>query len=447
MASREAMVKDFMECVRARNAGQEEFLQAVEEVANDVLTVEKANSAYAAACVLQRLTEPDRLISFRVDWEDDTGTLQVNRGWRVQMSNAIGPYKGGIRFHPTVNRSILKFLGFEQVFKNALTGLPLGGGKGGADFDPSGRSDREIMRFCHAFMAELAHHIGPDRDVPAGDINVGIREIGFLFGAYKRHRREFTGAITGKGDSFGGSAMRVEATGYGLIYFLQSMMADRGDDLADQRIAISGMGNVALHAAEKAIAGGGTVVSLSHSAGTILAEDGMTAEALAWVRTARAEGREVADAPARLGLVYKAGAKPWGVEASVALPCATQNELDESDAKVATEAGLQYLAEGANMPLTSSAVAHIEKAGVAYGPGKAANAGGVAISGLEMSQNAHRQFSSAEDVDATLKSIMREIHDRAAAEGRKGDRINYRRGANIAGYRKVAEAISSFGIV
>lgn len=447
MASRETLVEDFMYRIRARNAGQDEFLQAVEEVANDVLTVEKANSAYAAARVLERLSEPDRLISFRVDWEDDSGALQTNRGWRVQMSNAIGPYKGGIRFHPTVTPSVLKFLGFEQVFKNALTGLPLGGGKGGADFDPSGRSDREIMRFCHAFMAELAHHIGPDRDVPAGDINVGTREIGFLFGAYKRHHREFTGAITGKGDSFGGSAMRVEATGYGLIYFLQAMMAKTGEDLADKRIAISGMGNVALHAAEKSIAGGGTVVSLSHSAGTILAEDGLTAEALEWIRTARSEGRDIADAPARLGLSYKAGEKPWGIEANVALPCATQNELDENDAKAAVDAGLRYLAEGANMPLTGPAVARIENAGVVYGPGKAANAGGVAISGLEMSQNANRQFSSADDVDAALKSIMRDIHNRAATEGREGDRINYRRGANIAGYRKVAEAISSFGIV
>ncbi|WP_082677544.1 NADP-specific glutamate dehydrogenase [Ruegeria profundi] len=447
MASRETLVKDFMERISSRNAGQQEFLQAVEEVANDVLTVEKANSAYAAARVLERLTEPDRLISFRVDWEDDSGALQVNRGWRVQMSNAIGPYKGGIRFHPTVSPSVLKFLAFEQVFKNALTGLPLGGGKGGADFDPSGRSDSEIMRFCHAFMAELAHHIGPDRDVPAGDINVGAREIGFLFGAYKRHHREFTGALTGKGDSFGGSAMRVEATGYGLIYFLQAMLAEKSEDVAEQRIAISGMGNVALHAAEKAIAEGGTVVSLSHSAGTILAEDGLNAEALEWIRTARSEDRDVADAPARLGLVYKAGEKPWGIEASVALPCATQNELEQSDAKAAVDAGLRYLAEGANMPLTGSAVAHIEQAGVVYGPGKAANAGGVAISGLEMSQNAHRQFSSAEEVDTALKSIMREIHDRAADEGRKSDRFNYRRGANIAGYRKVAEAISSFGIV
>ena len=447
MASRETLVDDFMKRVGARNADEPEFLQAVEEVATDVLTVEKANSTFAAARVLERLTEPDRLISFRVDWEDDAGALQVNRGWRVQMCNAIGPYKGGIRFHPTVSPSVLKFLGFEQVFKNALTGLPLGGGKGGADFDPRHRSEREIMRFCHAFMAELAHHIGPDRDVPAGDINVGTREIGFMFGAYKRHQRQFNGALTGKGGSFGGSAMRVEATGYGLIYFLQAMLAETGEDIAGHRIAISGMGNVALHAAEKAIAEGGRVVSLSNSGGTLLAEDSMTEEALGWVRQARLTGQDVADAPARLGLVYKAGEKPWGYEASVALPCATQNEVNKDDAEKAVDAGLRYLAEGANMPLTGPAVAHIESSGVVYGPGKAANAGGVAISGLEMSQNAHRQFSSAEEVDSALKSIMHRIHDRAADEGRDSDRINYRRGANIAGYRKVAEAMSSFGIV
>ncbi|MEL6619027.1 MAG: NADP-specific glutamate dehydrogenase [Pseudomonadota bacterium] len=447
MASRETLVEDFMDLITARNPGQDEFLQAVQEVARDVLTVEKASSAFAAARVLERLTEPDRMISFRVDWEDDSGALRVNRGWRVQMSNAIGPYKGGIRFHPTVTPSVLKFLGFEQVFKNALTGLPLGGGKGGSDFEPVGRSDREIMRFCHAFMAELAHHIGPDQDVPAGDINVGTRAIGYLFGAYKRHHRQFQGALTGKGTSFGGSAMRVEATGYGLIYFVQAMLAEQGAEIADQRIAISGMGNVALHAAEKAIAQGGRVISLSHSGGTLLAGDGYSPEALDWVRTTRAQGQDVADAPSHLGLSFVEGKKPWGADATVALPCATQNEMDKADAKAAVDAGLRYLAEGANMPLTADAAAHIEGAGIPYGPGKAANAGGVAISGLEMSQNAHGRFSSAQEVDASLRSIMRDIHDRAADEGRDGGAINYRRGANIAGYRKVAQAVSAFGII
>lgn len=447
MTSREHLVDDFMARVEARNEGQEEFLQAVEEVATDVLTVEKANSDFAAARVLERLTEPDRLIAFRVDWEDDKGDLQMNRGWRVQMSNAIGPYKGGLRFHPSVSPSVLKFLGFEQVFKNALTGLPLGGGKGGADFDPAGRSDGEIMRFCHAFMAELAHHIGPDLDVPAGDINVGTREIGYMFGAYKRHHRAFNGAMTGKGPSFGGSAMRVEATGYGLIYFVQAMLAEQGAEIDGQRIAISGMGNVALHAAEKAIEAGGKVVSLSHSGGALFAADGLTPGALSWVRKARSEGQDLQDTPADLGITYEVDQMPWGVEASIALPCATQNELDADGIRAALDGGLRYLAEGANMPLTANAVAEVEASGIFYGPGKAANAGGVAISGLEMSQNAHGQFSSAGEIDTALKSIMRDIHNRAAEEGREGDKINYRRGANIAGYRHVARAISSFGII
>ena len=433
--------------VTTRNAGQDEFLQAVREVATDVITIEKASRAYAQARVLERLTEPDRIISFRVDWEDDKGDLQVNRGWRVQMSNAIGPYKGGIRFHPTVTPSVLKFLGFEQVFKNALTGLPLGGGKGGSDFDPKGRSEREIMRFCHAFMSELAHHIGPDQDVPAGDINVGTREIGFLFGAYKRHHMQFHGAMTGKGISFGGSAMRVQATGYGLICFLQAMLAERDLDISEQRIAISGMGNVALHAAEKAMRAGGKVVTLSNSDGLLLIEDGLTPEALDWIRTARAEGHDLASAPAAMKLDFREGEMPWGVEARIVLPCATQNEMDADGAQAAVDAGVEFLAEGSNMPLTADALAVVEKAKVVYAPGKASNAGGVAISGLEMSQNAHGRFASAEDVNAALQTIMCEIHDRAVAEGREGDRINYRRGANIAGYRKVADAISAYGII
>ncbi|WP_370399398.1 NADP-specific glutamate dehydrogenase [Sulfitobacter sp. JB4-11] len=448
MASRETLVAEFMERVAARNTGQDEFLQAVEEVACDVLTIEKANSAYAQAHVFERLTEPDRIIGFRVVWEDDAGQLQINRGWRVQMSNAIGPYKGGLRFHPSVNPSVLKFLAFEQTFKNALTGLPLGGGKGGSDFDPSGRSDREIMRFCQAFMGELAHHIGPDQDVPAGDINVGTREIGYLFGAYKKFAQRFHGALTGKGGSFGGSKMRVEATGYGVLYFTACVLMRRDQQIEGKRIAISGMGNVATHAAEKAISMGATVISLSDSSGVVLAEDGLTSESLEWLRGQKAAGASLDGAPAHLKLDFREGLKPWGLtDAEIAMPCATQNEMNEDDAKNAVESGLKLLVEGANMPLTSGAAQALQDAGVTYAPGKATNAGGVAISGLEMSQNSYRRFLTSEEVDAALKDIMQRIHDTAAAEGRDGDQINYRRGANIAGYRRVADAVCAYGVL
>ncbi|MBB5514157.1 glutamate dehydrogenase (NADP+) [Rubricella aquisinus] len=447
MATRSELVETFMTTIRDRNPGEDAFLQAVEEVAEDVLTVEKANSAFAAARVLEQLTEPDRIITFRVVWEDDTGTLQINRGWRVQMSNAIGPYKGGLRFHPSVQPSILKFLAFEQVFKNALTGLPLGGGKGGADFDPKGRSEGEIMRFCQAFMAELAHHIGPDEDVPAGDINVGPREIGYLFGAYKKHHGLFQGALTGKGQAFGGSAMRVEATGYGLIYFVAAMLSEQGDLLEGQRIAISGKGNVATHAAEKAIVEGARVVTMSDTSGTVHCADGMDQDAVAWVRAQKAAGGDLSNPPKALGLTFHEGALPWQFEADIALPCATQNEMDAEAAKSAMAGGVKLIAEGANMPLTADALAAVEEAGILYAPGKATNAGGVAISGLEMSQNAHGQFSTAEEVDRALMRIMTQIHDTARDEGRAGGRINYRRGANIAGYRKVATAIAAFGVI
>ncbi len=447
MTDRHHLVDTFMGHVRARNTGQEAFLQAVEEVAQDVLTIEKNNPAFARAKVLERLTEPDRIIGFRVTWADDAGEVQINRGWRVQMSNAIGPYKGGLRFHPSVSPSILKFLGFEQVFKNALTGLPLGGGKGGADFDPKGRSDAEIMRFCQAFMRELSRYIGPDTDVPAGDINVGTREIGYLFGAYKSLRGQFNGAITGKGEAFGGSEMRVEATGYGLIYFVQNMLDNLGETITDKRIAISGKGNVATHAAEQAICEGAKVITLSDTSGSLVAEDGFSQEAVAWVRMQKDAGEDVSDPPKHLNLSFQEGALPWGNEADIALPCATQNEIDDDAAKMITDSGIGLLAEGANMPLTADAVSHIEKKGLLYAPGKAANAGGVAISGLEMSQNAHGRFDSADAVNRSLKTIMSDIHDRIAEEGREGNRINYRRGANVAGYRKVATAISAFGVV
>jgi glutamate dehydrogenase (NADP+) len=447
MTARQTLVDDFMERVTARNEGQNAFLQAVKEVAGDVLTVEKAHSDFTKARVLERLSEPDRIIAFRVVWEDDEGEVQINRGWRVQTSNAIGPYKGGIRFHPSVSPSILKFLGFEQVFKNALTGLPLGGGKGGADFDPRGRSEREIMRFCQAFMAELVHHIGPDRDVPAGDINVGTREIGYLFGAYKRHFGQFHGALTGKGQSFGGSAMRVQATGFGLIYFVQTMLDAHGEAIDGKRVAISGKGNVATHAAQKAIEVGAKVITLSDTSGTLLAENGLSQEAVDWVRAQKASGGDVADPPKHLGLTFKEGARPWGEHADIVLPCATQNEMDQEGAKAALDAGAKVIAEGANMPLTADAATKVDSAGVLYAPGKAANAGGVAISGLEMSQDSHRRFSTADEVDEDLRVIMRRIHDTIADEGRSNGKVSYRRGANIAGYRRVARALTAYGVV
>jgi len=447
MTARETLLADFMDRVRARNQGEDAFLQAVEEVAGDVLTIEKAHSDFARARVLERLTEPDRIVAFRVVWEDDAGDVRINRGWRVQTSNAIGPYKGGIRFHPTVSPSILKFLGFEQVFKNALTGLPLGGGKGGADFDPKGHSEREIMRFCQAFMAELVHHIGPDRDVPAGDINVGTREIGYLFGAYKRHFGQFHGALTGKGQSFGGSAMRVQATGFGMIYFVQTMLEAHQNTIEGKRVVISGKGNVATHAAKKAIEAGAKVVTLSDTSGTLIAEDGLSQQAVRWVRDQKAAGGDVSDPPKHLGLMFKEGRQPWGEEADIVLPCATQNEMGGDGAQSVLDAGAMLIAEGANMPLTAEAAAKVEAANILYAPGKAANAGGVAISGLEMSQNSHRRFASAQEVDEELKMIMRRLHDTIADESRDGRKIGYRRGANIAAYRRVAKALTAYGVL
>lgn len=442
---RDALLEDFMDRVAEKAPNQPEFQQAVAHVARDVITIEKAHSDYASAKVLERLAEPDRVIGFRVTWLDDANEVQVNRGWRVQYCDAIGPYKGGLRFHPSVNPSVLKFLGFEQTFKNALTGLPLGGGKGGSDFDPKGRSDAEIMRFCQAFMRELAPYIGPDRDIPAGDINVGTREIGWLFAAYKAHAREFSGALTGKGQSFGGSAMRVEATGYGLIYFVEAMLAEQKTDLNGARIAISGKGNVATHAAEKAVARGGRVITLSDTSGTLLAEDGMTHDLIHWVRARKAAGEDIAHPPGDARFVE--GGVPWAQEADIALPCATQNEVDDKMAQMLVDGRTRIVAEGANMPLTEDARDVIEKASLLHAPGKASNAGGVAVSGLEMSQNSHRRFDSAEAIDEDLKQIVRDIHTRVAHEGRDGTRIDYSRGANIAGFRKVADAISAMGAI
>ncbi|WP_425093487.1 NADP-specific glutamate dehydrogenase [Tropicimonas sp. S265A] len=445
--SRESLLSDYMDRVVERSVGEDAFHQAVRHVAHDTITIEKANSDYAAAKVMERLSIPDRVIAFRVVWQDDRGETQVNQGWRVQYSNAIGPYKGGLRFHPAVSLSVLKFLGFEQTFKNALTSLPLGGGKGGSDFDPTGRSDAEIMRFCQAFMRELAPFIGPNRDVPAGDINVGSREIGWMFAVYKAHALEFTGALTGKGLSFGGSQIRTEATGYGLIYFVEAMLGEQGDDLSDKRVGISGKGNVATYAADKAIARGAKVVTLSDTSGVLVAEDGLDADTVAWVRAQKAAGKEIADPPSGCGATFKEGDMPWNEDLDVALPCATQNELDGDMARALIDGGVRLIAEGANMPLTDDAHDVVSEAGMLHAPGKASNAGGVAVSGLEMSQNSHRRFATADEVDAALKDIMRDIHARVIDDGRQGNHVDYVRGANIAGFRKVADAISSMGAI
>lgn len=447
-----ALTKDYMKKVRERHAGEEEFLQAVEEVVNDVITVEKASSEFTRARVLDRLIEADRVISFRVVWQNDAGGIEVNRGYRVQHSNAIGPYKGGLRFHPTVSRSVLKFLAFEQTFKNAMTGLPLGGGKGGADFDPKERSEDEIMRFCHAFMSELFHHIGPRKDVPAGDIGVGAREIGHLYAAYKKMGGQFDGAITGKSLCIGGSEMRTEATGYGLIYFLCAMLEEAGEEIREKRIAVSGMGNVALYAAEKGIRSGAKVVCVSNSRGVLAAEDGMTEEALQWIRQRLGERSPIENPPARFGLDYRAGNAAWDMECDIALPCATQNEMNESQAKRLIENGCRYIAEGANMPLDAGAQKLVRQKGIKFAPGKVANAGGVAVSGIEMRQNATFNPMTREEVDEELRGIMKRAHDKIVEEAQRGTahkkgEIDYRRGANIAAYRRMAHAIIDHGII
>lgn len=453
MTSRaEDLTRDFLVRSRSWHDGEEEYLQALEEVVRDVITVEKASSEFTAACVMRRLSEPDRIISFRIAWQDDAGAVHVNRGWRVQHSNALGPYKGGLRFAPSVTRSVLKFLAFEQTFKNALTGLPLGGAKGGSDFDPHGRSDSEIMRFCHAFMGELAHHIGPWRDVPAGDIGVGAREIGYLHAAYKRHSGNAEGALTGKALCIGGSKMRVEATGYGLVYFLCAMLEAQGEALEGKRVAISGKGNVARHAAAKAMALGADVVSLSDRNGLVEAPDGMSAEALEWIAHRADEGASVTSPPKRLGLSYHAGKKPWQLECDIALPCATQNEIGDKDARALADNGCRFLAEGANMPVSASAARILAEKGVIHAPGKASNAGGVAVSCLEMHQNATFRPMSAQAVDDALCDIMRGIHALVRDEMR-GDgparcgRTDYARGANIAAYRRLARAVIDQGVI
>jgi glutamate dehydrogenase (NADP+) len=434
----------FLNAVRERDPEQPNFHQAVEEVARHVLPVERADARFRRARVLERLTLPDRVVSFRVTWMDDDGEVRHNRGWRVQMCDALGPYKGGLRFRPEVDVDTLKFLAFEQTFKNALTGLPLGGAKGGADLDPTTCSRTELQRFCQAFMLELVAHIGPDRDVPAGDINVGSTEIGWLYGAWKRYARSTGGALTGKPAAVRGIALRPEATGFGLIYIVQAALTRQGRSIEDKRVAISGKGNVATHAAQKALELGAKVVTLSDTAGTVFAADGLDAEQLAWVREQKANGRSLADPPA--GLTFNEGALPWSREHDIALPCATQNEVDGDAARHWTDGPCTLVAEGANMPLTADAVAAVRESGIVHLPGKAANAGGVAVSGLEMSQNGHRRPRARDDVDRDLRSIMERIEARCAEET-DPQRPDYLLGANRTGYRRVAEAIVALGAI
>lgn len=445
----EVYLEDLLKRIKAKDPHQYEFHQAVEEVFLSLSPFLKKNPHYADQALLERLVEPERIIMFRVPWVDDKGRVQVNRGFRVQMNGAIGPYKGGLRFHPSVNLSILKFLAFEQVFKNALTTLPMGGGKGGADFDPKGKSDGEIMRFCQAFISELFRHIGPDTDVPAGDIGVGAREIGFLFGQYRKLSNQFNAAFTGKGLSYGGSLIRPEATGYGCVYFAQEMLHTRNRVIDNLRVAISGSGNVSLHAAEKCIELGATVVSLSDSNGVVYDPNGLDEEKLAWVmdlkNNRRGRIREFAE---EFRLEYIEGGKPWVFPCDVALPCATQNELDEEDAKTLLKNGCFCVAEGANMPSTLEATEVFLEQKILYAPGKAANAGGVATSGLEMTQNAMRLSWTEGEVDTKLHSIMQAIHHACVAWGRVDDQyVNYVQGANIAGFIRVADAMLAQGVI
>ncbi|WP_396148038.1 NADP-specific glutamate dehydrogenase [Flavobacterium sp.] len=443
-------VTAFLGEVAKRNANEPEFMQAVREVAETVIPFIEANPKYQGKMLLERMVEPERVIMFRIAWIDDKGATQVNKGFRIQMNSAIGPYKGGIRFHPSVNLSILKFLAFEQVFKNSLTTLPMGGGKGGADFDPKGKSDVEIMRFCQAFMTELSKHIGADTDVPAGDIGVGGREVGYMFGQYKRLRNEFTGVLTGKGISFGGSLIRPEATGYGDVYFADSMLKTKGKSFAGQTVVVSGSGNVAQYAAEKATQLGGKVVTMSDSSGYIYDEAGIDAEKLAYVMEIKnVNYGRISDYVKKYpSAKFVEGKRPWEVKCDIALPCATQNELNEDEAKTLVANGCFCVAEGANMPTTPEAVIVFQNAKILFAPGKASNAGGVATSGLEMSQNSLRLSWSSEEVDERLKGIMKNIHEACVKYGSDGNGyVDYVKGANIAGFVKVADAMLGQGVV
>lgn len=443
-----SLVDEFMAKIEARNPGEKEFHQAVFEVAQSVIPFIEEHPKYKETKILERIAEPERVIMFRVPWMDDNGNVQVNRGFRIEMNSAIGPYKGGLRFHPTVYLGILKFLAFEQVFKNSLTTLPMGGGKGGSDFDPKGKSDNEVMRFCQSFMTELYRHIGPNTDVPAGDINVGGREIGFLFGQYKRLRNEFTGVLTGKGLDWGGSLIRPEATGYGTVYFANEMLKTRNQTFEGKTVVVSGSGNVAQYATEKVTQLGGKVVTLSDSNGFIYDPDGIDAEKLAYVIDLKTVKRgRIKEYAEKYGVEYYEGKTPWGIQCDVALPCATQNELNGDDAKTLVDNGCFCVSEGANMPSTIEAIDIFLENKILYGPGKAANAGGVAVSGLEMTQNSMRLSWTREEVDNKLHLIMKDIHANCVKYGNKGDFVNYVDGANIGGFVKVADAMLDQGLV
>ncbi len=436
----------FMAGVVKRNPGEPEFHQAVQEVAMDIVPYIKDNETIKKMQILERMTEPDRIVSFRVTWEDDEGNIRVNRGYRVQQNNAIGPYKGGIRFHPTVTQSVLKFLAFEQVFKNSLTGLPLGGGKGGANFNPKGKSDREIMRFCQAFMTELTKYLGPNTDVPAGDIGVGGREVGYMFGQYKRLTDRFEGVLTGKGIEFGGSKVRPEATGYGVVYMMEAMLAEKKDTLKNKKCLVSGSGNVAQFCAEKLLELGAQVMTMSDSGGTVYKEKGFSAKDLDALMEFKSKGGRLSDFSAQINAEYHEGKRPWFIDCDLAFPCATQNEIEAEDARDLVKNKCQGISEGANMPSDPEAIDIIREAGIIHAPSKAANAGGVAVSGLEMSQNSLRMSWSREEVDTHLKKIIVNIHEQCALKGRdKTGKIDYFKGANIAGFDKVANAMLAYG--
>ncbi len=440
----------FMEGVVARNPGEPEFHQAVHEVAMDIIPYIADKHEYKDLRILERMTEPDRVVSFRVVWEDDGGELRVNRGFRVQQNNAIGPYKGGIRFHPSVNQGVLKFLAFEQVFKNSLTGLPMGGGKGGANFDPKGRSDREVMRFCQSFMTELQRHIGPDTDVPAGDIGVGAREVGYLFGQYKRLVNRFEGVLTGKALEFGGSHVRTEATGYGTVYMMEEMLSHHNEHIEGRTCLISGSGNVATYCAQKLIEKGAKVLTLSDSSGVIYAKDGMHHEHIEWIKELK-NGRRgrIQEAAKEFGFKFHKGKKPWDFKADLVFPSATQNEIDESDAKKLMKHKVRAICEGANMPTTPEAIKVFSSdKRLLHAPSKAANAGGVAVSGMEMSQNSLRLQWSEAEVNDRLCRTMKDIHDECVEHGvQKGGHVDYFKGANIAGFTKVANAMLAYGVM
>ena len=445
----EKIITNFLQEVNQRNTNEPEFMQAVSEVAQTVIPYIVANDIYHGKNILMRMAEPERVVMFRVPWIDDSGEIRVNRGYRIEMNSAIGPYKGGLRFHESVNLSILKFLAFEQVFKNALTTLPMGGGKGGADFNPKSKSDAELMRFCQSFMTELFRHIGPNRDIPAGDIGVGGREIGYMFGQYKRLKNEFTGVLTGKGISWGGSLIRPEATGYGAVYFAQNMLETRGASFEGKKVVISGSGNVAQYAAEKAIQLGAKVLTMSDSSGFIHDPEGIDEDKLAFIMQLKNVSRQRIDKYVEQypKASFHKGEKPWGVPCDIAMPCATQNELDAADAKTLISNDCYCVSEGANMPSTPAAILHFHSNNVLYAPGKASNAGGVAVSGLEMAQNSLRYSWTRDEVDQRLQHIMKDIHQACASYGKGKEGINYEKGANIAGFVKVADAMLAQGVV